>query len=156
MTEEQMTKDKFHHVIAVELFNYVWSLLNNPSRTPEEDDKMVHAAHASRYHWGEIGKPIHFLVGEWQISRVYSVLQRPQPALYHAKRCLTLCEQNGIGDFNLAYAYEAIARAYGVSGDFAAAKEYADKALAASENIAQKEDKELVLSDLATIPIKPK
>lgn len=69
---------------------------------------------------------------------------------------LRFITQNGIGDFNLAYAYEAIARAYGVSGDFAAAKEYADKALAASENIAQKEDKELVLSDLATIPIKPK
>jgi len=41
---------------------------------------MIHAAHASRFHWGEIGKPINLGRGEWQISRVYSVLNRPESA----------------------------------------------------------------------------
>jgi len=62
------------------LFNLVWSLLDKKDRTKEEDDKMIHAAHASRFHWGEIGKPINLGRGEWQISRVYSVLNMPESA----------------------------------------------------------------------------
>ena len=42
---------------------------------------MLHAAHASRFHWGEVGEPVNFARGEWQISRVYAVLGRPEPAI---------------------------------------------------------------------------
>ena len=54
---------------------------------------------------------------EWQCSRVYAVLGRPEPALHHARRCLELCEQHGIGDWVLGFAYEALARAHAVAGD---------------------------------------
>lgn len=93
------------------------AFLDKKDRTEEEDDKMIHAAHASRYHWGEIGKPVRFERGEWQISRVYSVLKRSEPALYHAKRCLEICKQIKIGDFDIAFAYEAMARAHAAAGD---------------------------------------
>jgi hypothetical protein len=49
--------------------------------------------------------------GEWLCSRVYSVLGRAEAALWHAQRCLDHCEAAGIGDWDLAYAYEALARA---------------------------------------------
>ncbi|MEM2102674.1 MAG: hypothetical protein QXM22_04095 [Candidatus Bathyarchaeia archaeon] len=38
--------------------------IDKKDRTREEDDKMVHAAHASRFHWGEIGTPLEFERGE--------------------------------------------------------------------------------------------
>jgi hypothetical protein len=41
-----------HRRLAADLFNRVWELLEMPVRTREQDDEMVHAAHASRYHWG--------------------------------------------------------------------------------------------------------
>jgi DNA-binding transcriptional MerR regulator len=41
--------------LAVDLFNHVWTLLERSDRSPLEDDEMLHAAHASRYHWGEVG-----------------------------------------------------------------------------------------------------
>ncbi len=44
--------------LAVELFNHVWTLLEKPDRTSAQDDEMLHAAHASRYHWGEIGESV--------------------------------------------------------------------------------------------------
>jgi len=105
-----------HRKYAVDLFNLTWSLLDKKNRTAEEYDKMIHAAHASRFHWGEIGTPLEFERGEWQISRVYSVLRRSEPALYHARRCLEICKKNTIGDFDIAFAYEALARAYAVAG----------------------------------------
>ena len=115
---------------------------------------MIHAAHASRYHWGQVpsATPAHLARGEWQISRVYAVLGRAEPALYHARRVLDLCQQNGIGDWDLAFAYEALARAHAVAGDAARAREFTDRALAATEDIADDEDRDLVLADLETIP----
>ena len=65
--------------LAVGLFNYTWTLLENPDRTKEQDDEMLHAAHASRYHWGEVGEAVNLSRGEWQVSRVYSVLGRAEP-----------------------------------------------------------------------------
>ena len=40
-----------HRKFAVELFNLTWSLLDKKDRTREDDERMVHAAYASRFHW---------------------------------------------------------------------------------------------------------
>jgi hypothetical protein len=142
---------KSHRQFAVDLFNYVWSLLDNPQRSQLEVDEMIHAAHASRYHWGKAGTPVNLARGEWQISRVYSVLSRPEPALFHAHRSLEICQANGIGDFDLAFAYEALARAYNIAGKPGESRHYLLLATEASEKIAEQEDKDLLLSDLGTI-----
>ncbi len=41
--------------------------------------------------------------GEWLISHVYAVLNRPEVALYHAQRCLDLCQESNVKDFDIAY-----------------------------------------------------
>jgi len=140
-----------HDKFAVELFNLVWDLMDREERTPEEDDRMLHAAHASRYHWGEIGTPLEFERGEWQISRVYSVLKRPDGAMHHARRCLEICEANGIGDFDLAFAYEALARASSVAGDHSGVSRYMRLAEKAGEAIAEEDNRNYFLSELRTL-----
>jgi hypothetical protein len=138
--------------LAASLFNYVWTLLDKESRTRREDELMVHAAHASRYLWDEIGEPVNHARGEWQVSRVYATLGRPEPALHHARRCLEICDEHGVGDFDLAYAYEALARAHAVAGDTIGAARYTDEAREAGARIADADDRELFESDLATLP----
>jgi hypothetical protein len=103
-----------HRQLGVDLFNEVWRLLE----TREDDDRMLHAAHASRFHWGEADEagPANRARGEWQVSRVYVTLGRAEPALWHAHRCLEHCERAGLGDWDLAYAYEALARAHALCG----------------------------------------
>ncbi len=140
-----------HEKLAKNLFNQVWDLLEKENRTIEEDDKMVHAAHASRFHWGEIGSSITFERGEWQISRVYSTLSRPESAIYHAIRCLDICLKNGIGDFDIAYAYEALARAYFVNNDIDEYKKHFKLGEQAANNINKKDDREYFLSELNNI-----
>ncbi|QOY38334.1 hypothetical protein AWH56_012845 [Anaerobacillus isosaccharinicus] len=75
---------------------------------------MLYGANASRFHWGFVGTPLNFARGEWQIARVYALLGRSEPALYHAEKSLALCIKNELGDFDLGFAYEAMARAYAV------------------------------------------
>lgn len=142
--------------MAVDLFNGVWRLLEKEDRSVEEDDRMLHMAHASRYHWGQIGAPVNLSRGEWQCSRVYSVLGRAEPALHHARRGLEICRAHGIGDWDLAYAYESLARAHAVASDKDQARTWTEQALAAAEDITADEDRELVLSDLESIPAQPR
>jgi hypothetical protein len=81
-------------------------------RTAADDDRMMHAAHASRYHWG----------------------QAPGATPAHL----------------------ALARAHAIAGDAGQAREYTDQALAAARDIAEDEERELVLADLETIPGQPR
>jgi hypothetical protein len=148
MSEEEI---QLHRKMGVDLFNYTWELLDKPTRSRAEDDTMLHAAHASRYHWGIAGAPVNLARGEWQVSRVYAVLGRSEPALYHAQRSLDICLENQIGDFDLAFAYEALARASAVAGKSADYEKYLSQAKQASQQIAEKEDREVFDNDLATI-----
>jgi DNA-binding transcriptional MerR regulator len=138
--------------LAADLFNHTWTLLEMERRTPEQDDEMLHAAHASRFHWGEVGEPERLARGEWQCARVYSVLGRAEPALWHARRCLTMVEARGIADFDLAAAYEAMARAHLTAGDPAEVAAWKARAVAALEGIADPDDREIIEGDLATLP----
>ena len=151
MTEEKTPSKEEHRKFSISLFNLTWSLLDKKDRTMEEEDKMVHAAHASRFHWGEIGTPLEFERGEWQISRVYSVLRRSEPALFHAKRCLDICKENNIGDFDIAFAYEAMARSHAVADNRTECEKYLQLAKEAADHIKKKEDKNYFLSELKTI-----
>jgi DNA-binding transcriptional MerR regulator len=145
-------------LLASQLFNETWRLMEQPGRTRADDDRMIHTAHASRYHWGQVPTvtPAHLARGEWQISRVYAVLGRAEPALHHARRVLDICQENGIGDWDLAFAYEALARAHAVAGEADRAREYTDQALSAVADVAEEEDRDLVLADLETIPGQPR
>ena len=141
-----------HRRLGKDLYNHVWTLLETADRTAEQTDEMIHAAHASRWHWTVGGEPANRARGEWQCSRVYAVLGRGEPALWHARRCVELCEEHGLGDWDLAAAYEAMSRASLVAGDDAAARSWKDRATSALADIADPDDREPIEADLATLP----
>ncbi|MGE8203490.1 hypothetical protein ACQKP0_02920 [Heyndrickxia sp. NPDC080065] len=152
MTEAKgIISEEIHKKLAIQCFNQVWDLLEKTERSQTDDDTMIHKAHASRYHWGIVGAPVNFSRGEWQISRVYSVLKRPEPAIFHAKRNLEICLEHGIEDFDLAFAFEALARAHQVAGNKNEVNHYKDLALEASKNIKKEGDRNHFLNDLNTI-----
>ena len=141
-----------HRQLGVDLFNFTWSLMDKSQRTLDEIEVMVHAAHASAYHWRQVGSPLNFERSDWQISRVYALLERPEAALYHAELCLSICQAEDIGDFDLAFAYEAVARAHAVGGRPEKAQEYIYKAREAGEQIKKKDDRDYFFDELGTIP----
>jgi hypothetical protein len=143
-----------HRELAVGLFNQVWEMLRMPNRTPFQDDQMVHAAHASRWHWGQVragAGPQQLAVGEWQCSRVYAVLGRAEPAMHHARSSLAVCEESGLGDWVLAAAYEALARASGVAGDREGFSIWLERARNATAVIADPQDRGVIEQDLAAL-----
>jgi len=144
-------KQDWHRQFAVELFNLVWDLMDKEQRTINENLRMLHAAHASRFHWGEIGTPLELERGEWQISRVYSILNHPKSAIYHAGLCLEICKTNEIGDFDLAFAYEALARAHAVAGDLKKSQKYIELGEQAGQKITDAENKDYFFTELQSV-----
>lgn len=143
---------KIHRRFAVDCFNGTWALLLKRNRTKDEDLEMVHRAHASRYHWGLVGDAQTRAIGEWQVSHVYAVLRRAEPALYHARESLRVCREHRIEDFPLAYAYEALARASAVGGKRKDTHRFLRLALQAGMRIKEADDRKLFLDDVKTIP----
>jgi hypothetical protein len=138
--------------LAVGLYNDVWRLIELPDRTPGQDDEMLHQAHASRHHWGRVGAPVNLARGEWLCSRVYSVLGRPEPAVHHARRCLEILQANDDGeDWDLAAAYEAMARAAAAAGDGPGSRRWRQEARTALEAISDPDDRRQIEGDLDSL-----
>lgn len=82
---ESLTTEE-HRRLGIDLFNKTWWLMEKPARTREEDDELLHCAHASGCHWLQAGTIVNRVRSEWQCSGTYTVLGRVEPALHHARR----------------------------------------------------------------------
>jgi hypothetical protein len=155
--ESKLTIEKWHKKQAVDLFNATWTYLDKEKRTKDEDEAMVNASHASRYHWGVRvennwdATPINLGRGDWQLSRVYAVIGDGSRAVHYGKTYLDICKKEGIKDWDLAYAYEAIARGYAVAGDEKNKAKYLDLAKNATAEVDDKDTRDMLEGDLKTI-----
>ena len=151
MSEEtRYTIDEAHLEFAKKLNGRVWELLEQTARTLAEDEEMVHAAHASLFHWLNAGKEVHHQRGEWLLARVYTVLGIESEALRHAARCVELTQEyaDQLSDFDPAYAYECLARANALAGNHAESKVNYELAEDAGRRIKSEEDKAMFMDDL--------
>lgn len=150
-TEDPLNRQA-HRKVGAYTFNYTWSLLDKKRRTREENDEMLHAAHASRYHWGRGGGPRNRSIGEWQVSRVYAALGRPEPSAFHGARALEIARRSHLSPFYLAYGYEALARAASVAGKVRERARYLRAAERIGKTVRDADDRRMLFEDLATVP----
>jgi hypothetical protein len=150
MAEPQTGSELDHRQLGVDLYNLTWTLLEQESRTPADDDELLNATHASAYHWSRAtgASPENAARSQWQISRVNAVLGRGDAAVYHAQRCLEHCTEHGIGDWDLASAYEALARAHQVAGNDREYRRNLELGREALVQIADEHDREHIAEDL--------
>lgn len=144
-----------HRRCATALFNGVWTLMEKGDRTPAEDEEMIHAAHASRWHWGVVGKPVNLARGEWLISRVYAILGKGPQAREHAKRYLEMCDESDLEEFDRAFAHEAVARAAAIEGESDDVAAHVQYGLAAAGHISEDSERAWVLKNLGTVTTDP-
>jgi DNA-binding transcriptional MerR regulator len=143
-----------HRRLAVDLFNRSWRLLELRDRTPDQDDEMIHVTHASSYHWREVGGQRQRRIGENQCARVYAALGRSEPALRHAERCLELVRAGGdLEDWELASAFEVLARAHLAAGDRDESERYAGLARDELDGIVDPADREVIAGQLAELSL---
>ncbi|MBN2230311.1 MAG: hypothetical protein JW779_12050 [Candidatus Thorarchaeota archaeon] len=148
MTDERMTLNEFHAKIAKETNNAIWPTLDKENPSSQELEEALHMAHTSTYHWSKVGQPINIARGEYMISRVNSAMKRGHSALAHAERSLSIAQSTEHKDWDIAFAYEAITRAYAALQDKKKYEEYKKLAQKTIDTLADEEDKNICQGEL--------
>ena len=113
---------EWHRAQAIEANNSTWEMIE-AERTAANDEEMLRRAYAGAYHWARAVRrgPANEARAAWLLAKVQLLAGQPDLSLRYADQCLSICQQNGLADFDLAYAHEARARALKALGDEIAA-----------------------------------
>ena len=151
-------KEKFdlpsaHQYFSASCFNHAWDFIDKPVRSPDEDNTMLQLSFASLWHWTQRPEctPTNLSVGYWQVSRVYALLNQADNARLYGQLCLESASKEGVEPYYKGAAYEALARAELIADNKGAMQEYLDQANHIAGSLTDKEEKEMLLKDLATI-----
>ncbi len=142
-----------HRAIAVACFNQAWAIMDQASRTAEDDGKLLDLVHTSLFHWSQpgVGEPLNIATGRWQVSRAACVAKLPDLAMRYAKLCLALVEREKLDAFAHAYAHEACARAAAISRDATTYAHHLAQARAFANQLTDEEDIVVMRADLASL-----
>ena len=155
MSQAVMDEAPAHRRFAAECFNHVWTLLEKPQRTADDDEEMIHCAHASVWHWSRRSDqtPTNRAIGAWQLARVYAQARRPDDARRYARHSLDLFREHGLAAFFAGYACEAHARADAVAGDRASCDRWLAEAQGWARSVTDPGERQQLLNDLETVRI---
>jgi uncharacterized protein YndB with AHSA1/START domain len=113
-TDEPVEVDgDWHRAQGVAAHQETWALLDRTDRSPSEDATLVTSAFASAYHWDRAtGRtPANAARADYLVAKALLATGHADAALTWADSCRQRCRRHGLGDFDLAYAYEIRARA---------------------------------------------
>ena len=140
--------------MGIEMNIQTWNLLERENRNEQDDMRMVGFAQASLYHWRKSHEfePINEQRGQYTLSRVYAILGKGKEALSYAEETSRLTMEQDLKDFDLAYSYEALARANAVLGNKNECVEYLEKAEKTGNLIKCEDAKKYFILDLESPP----
>jgi hypothetical protein len=146
---------RWHRRFAIELFNRSWDLLEMVDRSADDDAEMLAAAFGSAWHWHKVGTAENIALGDHQIAKVASHVGQPALALHYARRALEAIELGRFGDWQVAAAYEGMARACAASGDLAQRDYWVQRCTIALGAVSDAADRSVVAEQLLNLPQPP-
>lgn len=138
--------------VAAQANNRAWDLAEATSRTPEEDEDMLQAAHAAMFFWKRVGDAGHRAHGAQLLAHVYALLRLPLPARHYLAQSQPHFLQQPSAPWEQALAHAVAGHVAAAAGDAAAhARHYrqAEQMLAALDHA---EDRDMLAATLRVIP----
>jgi hypothetical protein len=139
----------WNQTFAPRAFNEAWALLDLDEPTREDEESMLTATFAQRYHWYQAGTPRNQAIADWQVSRVAAVLGYADLALRFGERSLATCLDHDLDAFVTGFAHEAIARAAADVDDVETFTEHLEAAKEKLAEIEDPEERDVLEADLA-------
>ncbi len=141
----------WHRAQGLECHNGVWEMVS-AERTPGNDEELLRRAYASAYHWQRAARrtPVNEVRALYMLSKAHLLVGNVELALRYADACMAATLEQGLQDFDLAYAHEARARALGARGS--TAESMVEWAAAQAVPVVDPEDREIVEADFADAP----
>jgi len=145
----------WHRRFAIELFNRSWDLLEQTDHSSDDDAEMLAAAFGSAFHWAQVGTAENRALGDHQIAKVASHVGQPALALHYARRTLEAIEIGHFGHWQVAAAYEGMARACAAAGDIAGRDYWVQRCTIALGAVPDAADRSVVAEQLLNLPHPP-
>jgi len=150
LTPEEIARSHRWH--AVECNNLAWRLSDQPQRTILEAEQMLDAAHASAFHWGQVGTELHRARAHMLLGRVYAVLGDGPRAMAHARLSYDYLMAHDPPDWEAAFAHAILANAAFAAGESGMHREHHARAKELGQAIVDPEDKEIFFNAFDRIP----
>ena len=132
--------------------NRAWTLSEQLSRTREEDDEMLHAAHASAHLWSPVGNEQNAALANLLLDQVHALLGSAALAARFSKSATEFFTARDSAPWELALTHAVAANAAHCSGNTQSHQAEYAAALRAIETIAEAEEKEIVLATMRVVP----
>jgi hypothetical protein len=85
MTDPDFTVAARHRYFSAVCFNKAWEFADEPERSRDDDEQLLHLIHASVSHWMQRPECTskQKTIGYRQLSRIYAILGRAEEARRH-------------------------------------------------------------------------
>jgi hypothetical protein len=138
--------------LAAQANNRAWTLAEMLSRSAEQDEEMLHAAHAAMYVWKMVGTPSHHAHAALLLAHVYALLKLPGPAAHYLSQSLPHLTQHECAPWERAFAHAVAANVASAEGNAAAHAKHYSEAIAAAAHMTDPETRELLGATLRVVP----
>lgn len=145
MSDAPFDLNQANRWFAVELNNKAWHWMESSPRDPGRSAEMVHAAHASCWHWTQAGGPIHRARAEYLVAAVHVLSGHAGATQRHLFRARKILDDHPeeVADWDRAFLADITARSYAAAGDESRARRAREEADRLGEAIADPEDRKV-------------
>jgi hypothetical protein len=138
--------------LAAQANNRAWRLSELPSRSPQEEEEMLQAAHAAMYFWKLVGNAGNRAHAAQLVAHVYALLKLPNPAKHYLAQSEPFFLERDCEPWERACAFAvkaSVAAAAGQSEVHGSSYREAERLIAA---LPDPEDREILNATLRVVP----
>jgi hypothetical protein len=144
---------KWQRRLASQANNRAWTLAETASRTPEQDEEMLQAAHAAMHFWKIVGNDNNRAHAAQLVAHVYALLELPGPAAHFLAKSQPILLSEGAEAWEVALAHAVAANVAAAKKDAAAHREHYAKAFDLVAKLPDPEDRKILEPTLRVLPV---
>lgn len=141
--------------LAGQANNRAWALSEQPSRSPEEGEEMLQAAHAAMYFWNIVGSANNKAHAAQLVAHAYACLKLPGPAAHYLAKSQPVLMAEAAEPWERALAHAVAANVAAAQGQAAAHAEHYRQAVAQVAALPDPEDRAILEATLRVLPVPP-
>ena len=137
--------------LASQANNRAWTLAESLSRTPEEDEEMMHAAHAAMYFWKIVGNARNQAHAAQLVAHVFALLGLGRPAQHYQAKSQPMLLSEGAETWEQAMAHAVAANVAAANNDTKAHSEHYSQAVRLMNSLTDA-DRKVLDATLRVVP----
>ncbi len=138
--------------LASQASNRAWTLSEATSRTPEEDEEMLQAAHAAMHFWKIVGNDNNRAHAAQLVAHAYALLGLPNPAAHFLAKSQPAFLSGKAAAWEVALAHAVAANVAAAKHDAAAHRAHFHKAVDLVAQLPDPEDRKILEATLRVLP----